>query len=145
MRIAYTCRSGGRAQICLMTPTGGSKTNVTAALGLGGDVSEPSWSPDSRRLAFSAHRPTLGATRVYTMPRAGGTLRDVTPLDGEGRRNGYNAAYSPDGTRIAMEQNCVEAPCGGIRTVRTDGTAPVWVAASEDYMSLDAGAWGRRP
>ncbi len=83
----------------------------------------------------------LGQSRLYTMPRAGGALRDVTPLDGEGRRNGGNAAYSPDGTRGAMEQVCAGAPCGGIRTVRVDGMSPVWLGASEDFLSLDPSAW----
>ncbi len=144
-RIAYTCRSGGRMQICLMTPSGGSKTNVTSALSLGGDVSGPSWSPSSQRLAFSAYRPATDERRVYTMPRTGGALRDVTPLDGEGRRDGRAPAYSPDGTRIAMEQWCAGAPCGGIRTVRVDGTSPIWIAGSEDGMGVDAGAWQALP
>jgi Tol biopolymer transport system component len=75
------------------------------------------------------------------MTRAGGSLRDITPLDGEGRRDGANPAWSPDGARIALEQVCAGAPCGGIRTIKIDGSDPQWVAGSEDFMYLDPGAW----
>ena len=51
-RIAYTCVSGGRRQLCQMTPKGGSKTVTTGSLGLPAVIAL-SWSPTSLSLVFS--------------------------------------------------------------------------------------------
>ena len=134
-RIAYTCSSGDKVQICQMTPSGGSKSNTTAKLNLPGDTSQPSWSPDSKNLTFSA------GNRVYTMTRAGAALRDITPPDGEGNVTGGQPAWSPDGKRIAFEQTCFGGPCEGIRSMNVDGSDPQWLAETEDSYALDPGAW----
>ncbi len=75
------------------------------------------------------------------MTRTGGSLRDITPPDGYGTRAGVKPAWSPDGTRIALEQACLDGPCWGIRSVRTDGTDPQWLGGGEGGLYLDPGAW----
>jgi TolB protein len=79
-RIAYVCRSGGRDQVCQMTPAGDDKQVTTATVPLPAGVIAPSWSPDSASIAFSVRGGRSGGYhRIYRMTRSGGSLRELTP------------------------------------------------------------------
>lgn len=87
----YAVREGGKPRRLLATPT---------ARDWGGD-SEPSWSPDGTRIAFSRSRVGPGEGEVVSaiyVARADGTgLRRLTT-----RGDCTSPTWSPDGTRIAF-------------------------------------------
>jgi dipeptidyl aminopeptidase/acylaminoacyl peptidase len=57
---------------------------------------QPRWSPDGQRLAFTSAR--SGKTQIYVLPMAGGEAEAVTEANGEIAA----FAWSPDGTRLAF-------------------------------------------
>src|SRR5688500_5688893 len=59
--------------------------------------SDVSWSPDSRRLAFSARRDGDEANQIYILDLAGGEARRVSNLSTGAR----TPRFSPDGSRLA--------------------------------------------
>jgi TolB protein len=90
----------------------------------------PSWSPDSKRVAFMRANNTAkpqGASAVWVMSADGthaGVLRNISH-----RWPGGGApAWSPDGTRILYSTSCWFGDCGQPRTgaqlftIRPDGT-----------------------
>src|SRR5919108_5410309 len=61
-----------------------------------GPADDPSWSPDGKRIAFTAN--VSGSLDVYVAPRRGGTPKRLT----KGRANDALPTWSPDGRRIAF-------------------------------------------
>ena len=59
---------------------------------------EPRWSPDGSRLAFTSNRGGADAMQLYVMPVAGGEARKLTDRD----EDVTQIAWSPDGTRLAF-------------------------------------------
>jgi dipeptidyl aminopeptidase/acylaminoacyl peptidase len=58
--------------------------------------SDPSWSPDSRKIAFSAKRDADEVSQIYVLDMGGGEAQRVTNLSTAVRR----PRFSPDGKRI---------------------------------------------
>jgi len=85
-----------------ITRPGGTTRRLTYRGG-----SDPSWSPDGRKVAFA--RRSRGQTNIYIVRRSGRGLRQVT------RREGYGPAWSPDGRWIAFTRN------GDLHVIRTNG------------------------
>ena len=84
--------------IFVMNADGKGRRNLTGDAGLTNSGS-PTWSPDGKKIAFSAqHNHIYG---VYVMTAEGKRLEMLS--DGEG--NNRRPAYSPDGTRIAFESD----------------------------------------
>ena len=80
-----------------------------------GSDSEPAFSPDGRRIAFSSYR--RGDRDIYTLAPDGSGLRQITFSRGEDR----DPTWSPEGATIAFETN----RNGGqidIYSVAADGT-----------------------
>jgi Tol biopolymer transport system component len=124
---AYTAEPGGKRDGVLLVLDPASRHQRNLARVRGTSYTEPSWSPDGRRIAFTSRDRATGRYGVYTVG-----LRDARPrllaLDAA------NPRWSPDGTQIAFERRGV-----GIYTVSAAGGPPRTVALS----SLDAGldAW----
>ena len=84
--------------IFVMNADGTGRRNLTGDAGLT-NSGRPTWSPDGKKIAFSAqHNHIYG---VYVMTAEGKRLEMLS--DGEG--NNRRPAYSPDGTRIAFESD----------------------------------------
>lgn len=101
--------------------------------------SRPDWHPTENRIVFTA---AVGGTdQVFTLDLA--CLQDAScatkavqvTKDGKGSRA---AAWSPDGTRLALEQDAGQGP--GIVVMKADGTAPKRLSPqkSNDHSP----AWG---
>jgi dipeptidyl aminopeptidase/acylaminoacyl peptidase len=78
-----------------LVPVDGSAAprKITA---LKGGESDPSWSPDGRRIAFSAKRDADEVSQIYLLDLAGGEAQRVTNLS-----TGVRAPkFSPDGKRL---------------------------------------------
>ena len=84
--------------IFVMNADGKGRRNLTGDTNLTNSFN-PTWSPDGKKIAFSAqHNHIYG---IYVMTAEGRKLEMLS--DGEG--NNRRPAYSPDGTRIAFESD----------------------------------------
>jgi TolB protein len=97
--IAY--RAGFPEVIWLMDADGGNKRQLTKFRGLRGGDGCPTWSPNSRWLAFNRQHSPRGTvyTDIYKIRRDGTGFRQLTD------HRGYSNAmpdWSPDGTRIVF-------------------------------------------
>ena len=85
---------------------------------------EPTWSPDSREIAFGGTGATPN-TNIYVADRNGKNIRVLTHF----RHGASQPVWSPDGRTIAFEAGggieLVSASGGQIRSL-TEGTYPSW-------------------
>jgi tricorn protease-like protein len=108
---------------------GGDAARVTATAAI---ESQPSWAPDSRRLAFV--EATRGGQHLYLHDFAAGTSKALT----SGSVTDLSPVFSPDGTQIAFLRNhkelrVLELATGADRLVTTESLPtrlthprPVW-------------------
>ncbi len=111
---------------------------------LGGQSRHPSWSPDRTKIVFAngtAGSPTTEMYDLFVLDLVNNTL---TPLDATQVGDGLSSdhpAWSPDGTRIAYEQQPTAASADRDIVVKTVGTAaPATVLAASTDREFKA-AW----
>ena len=124
-KIAYLSASGSCPKdSCLNEPSAlkvispDSGTPITIVNGLAASsVGQISWSPDGRRLAFSAVRADalVSPSRLYVAEADGSGAR----LLGNERLAGFEPAWSPDGTQLVFMRL---APTPGLWLIRADGS-----------------------
>lgn len=98
--------------------------------------SDPSWSPDGTRIAFSSNR--SGTRRLWLMNANGSAPSQVIPAAGGGTERG--PVWSPDGAFIAVIGVTSAGP--GITFIRPDGTGAkhvVTAAVPNDPLWLPDG------
>jgi Tol biopolymer transport system component len=133
--------------IWLVPFDGGNAKRITPALL---EARQPSWSPDSRSIAFQGYDD--GAWHIYVIPRDGGEAKAVT----SGAFDDREPAWSHDGSRIAFSSDRV----GGITTIWTvapaggeprrlsvrDGWMPTWSPNDQEltFVSDDVARRGSR-
>ena len=84
------------SDLWIVPADGSAKPRKITALKAG--ESDPSWSPDSRRLAFSAKRDADESAQIYILDLAGGEAQRVTNVSTGARR----PRFSPDGKSISF-------------------------------------------
>lgn len=113
-RIAVPLATGyggeGSGGIVLIDPSGRRVATLTRPRA-GREDSEPAWSPDGKRLAFTRTTDGRRSFQIYVMRANGSRVRRIT----RGRFD-YDPAWSPDGKWIAYRAN------GVLRIVHPDGT-----------------------
>jgi dipeptidyl aminopeptidase/acylaminoacyl peptidase len=82
------------SDLWLASVDGSSAPRKLTALKAG--ESDPTWSPDGRRIAFSAKRDGDEVNQIYVLDLAGGEAQRVTNVSTGARR----ARFSPDGTKL---------------------------------------------
>lgn len=114
-KIAYVGSAGRRTNIYVMDADGSNKRLVTDESKIPGDGKsdfDPSFSPSGRKIVFSRGE----GYRAYSLYKINVDGSDFAPVY-EGQRLSENPAWSPDGTKIALNYGP-----NGIATVSPDGT-----------------------
>lgn len=126
----YAAINACSPEICVIEIANGKETNPTQ--GLGG--TDPAWSPDGTRIAFSSLRD--GNYEIYTMDLKGDQLQRLT-------HTGWAEAepsWSPDGRRIAYVSHLIpysNLECGFMPTGGLGGGDTVEATSSVYLMSVD--------
>jgi TolB protein len=113
-RIVFTCTRGDLNQLCMVAPTGGAVSRVTA------DSSHefyPTFSPDGGVLLFASNRG--GHYNLYVKILAGDVLTQLTTDVGEVS----SASFSPDSSQVAFS-NSVDGKPSSLWLVDQDGKNP---------------------
>jgi eukaryotic-like serine/threonine-protein kinase len=95
---AYVKDVGGQRDVFLQRVGGTNPVNLTA--GCKADDDEPAFSPDGRRIAY---RSECAGGGIFVMGATGESARKVTDL-------GYDPAWSPDGTEVAVAGEKLRSP-----------------------------------
>ena len=110
--IAWARSWRGNQQIWRMLSDGSRKTRVTP--GFANGDSDPSWSRDGRRVAYSGSTARVGLT-IWVKPVVGGSARNVV-----GGASASDPDWSPDGRWIVFARH--EGELTHLYLVRPDGT-----------------------
>ncbi len=100
-KVAFDASAGPDTDVYVMNANGTGLTNITATVA--GSSTEPSWSPDGSRIAFTHTDPITTRRDVLVIGSAGGASTNLTSALAVGTQSD-NPAYSPDGTRIAYRR-----------------------------------------
>jgi len=113
----YTVRSDGTGPLPLIN----SDANDT----------DPAWSPDGSKIAFTSDRD--GPRAIYVMNEDGSNVKRLTPLTGDS----FRPAWSPDGSRIAFVS--VRDANTDVYVMKADGTGEQRLTT---HLALDSDpAW----
>ena len=129
---ARTSATDLRTEIWTMAADGGAPTRIVETGG--GEVSEPAWSPDGRRLAYVAwtNEDERGLTAdIWTVAVDGTDPRRVT----DGPEREWLPAWSPDGNWLAFTSREPAA------TPQPAGLTQPEAGGPPDAISSSAGAW----
>lgn len=114
-KIAFVSLRDGNAEIYVTTSVDG-EVNFTNDPD---EDSDPAWSPDGKKLAWSSNRD--GAYNIYVADADGSGIGKLTVSDGADR----SPRWSPDGERIAFSRQ------GTIMLMNSDGTGVTQVTEPE--------------
>ena len=92
----------------------------------------PAWSPDGRFLAFASNRDDSETFEIYSVPAAGGRVRQLTPGDDGADESGPD--WSPDGRSIVYSSTLTGT--GDLYVMAADGSGARYLAGEEDIIEV---------
>jgi TolB protein len=138
-KIAFVSTRDGNREIYIMNADGSNPLNLTNNPA---EVSNPPWSPDGKRIAFTSNRDDW-AGRIYVMNTDGSS-----PVKLADERGGNHLAWSPDGKYIVTEDGNSELfimnADGSNRknlTKSTSGYTPAWSPDSKRIVYVSSRNW----
>ncbi len=121
-KVAYTSTVDGNTDVYVVDAAGGVPTRLTYHPGY--DVAL-GWTPDGKRVLFLSSRVTpRDLPQLFTVSLSGGLPQEL-PLP-----SGTQAAFSPDGTRLAYVPITQSEP--DWKMYRGGQTTPIWIADLSD-------------
>lgn len=148
---SYSDSNGGRVfEIWTMNADGSGQAQLTTGVDGPGDLGSqdgwPDWSPTGQRIAFQHIETTVRTGTdhdVWTMNADGSGLRTLTADDG--RSDQGSPDWSPDGSKIAYDDNALEQTgqtClgTGIFTMNADGSGKTRLT-NKVGQACDAAEW----
>jgi Tol biopolymer transport system component len=140
--IAFSCKEPNNIwyAICTATSDGAERRRITTRM----QTTNPAWSPDGRRIAFTRNEDvgeytTLSADDVFVMDADGSDVEQLT-ADQVGVHSGQ-PAWSPDGMRIAFVRGASVPTALVVRP----GSVFVMNADGSDVQRLTRGWLDARP
>jgi Tol biopolymer transport system component len=128
-------RAGAQNAVYLMNANGLHIRRLTAPSLL---ARSPMWSPDGRRIVFSAHCcGFVAAAAIWTINVDRSGLQQITF---PGRRRDFNPSYSPTGRRITFERDSEDFSKSTVWAVNADGTGPRKIRGNPSFEPR----WGPR-
>jgi hypothetical protein len=106
-------QDGGNFDIWVMDADGTNRVNLTAASTA--DEQFPDWSPDGSQIVYNSNRVGGGGTDLFIADADGTNERPLTTTG----RAGFQAKWSPDGTRLAFT---LATDSDDVWVINADGT-----------------------
>ena len=131
-RIAFARKARGQLDLFVMDVDGSNVTRVMRTANA--DEVLPSWSPDGKKLAFTATvtTPDGWQSDIYRIRVSDGRFRRLTYTP---KTKEFTPDWSPDGTEIAFTKQNQARSKFGIAAVRPDASGLRWVVINPDSAS----------
>jgi TolB protein len=125
--------------VYVMNADGSQRVRLTTTAG--GDF-EPSWSPDSRKIAFSSQR--NGREEIYIINADGTGEHRLHAAEASVGSEQY-PAWSPDGTKIAFARASQMFNLQNVYTANADGSGLSQVTHIASGLNVSFPDWGPHP
>ena len=137
-RIAFLSNRTGPPEVWLTEADGADPVQLTNEPEWA-EVSDPSWSPDGKSIAYSARPKADAPSGIFVVPASSGAAKQITPAD----LDSFRPTWSHDGSSIYFSSLVSASGSGEIWKVPATGGVPVQMTHGGGYYALESpdGKW----